>query len=83
MAIVAAIRALARWKFPPKSTTKLQRMLGHLPGPIHPTRSVLVVGFGGGITAGTFTTIQACSNDRSWATDPATSRAISPKNYGG
>jgi spermidine synthase len=36
---------------------KLQRMLGHLPGLIHPNpRSVLVVGFGGGITAGTFTT---------------------------
>src|SRR5258706_8887454 len=36
---------------------KLQRMLGHLPGLIHPgARSVLVVGFGGGITAGTFKT---------------------------
>src|SRR5258706_3565255 len=36
---------------------KLQRMLGHLPGLIHPgPRSVLVVGFGGGITAGTFIT---------------------------
>jgi spermidine synthase len=36
---------------------KLQRMLGHLPGLIHPNpRSVLVVGFGGGVTAGTFTT---------------------------
>src|SRR5258706_15395144 len=35
----------------------LQRMLGHLPGLIHPNpRSVLVVGFGGGITAGTFKT---------------------------
>jgi spermidine synthase len=36
---------------------KLQRMLGHLPALIHPNpRSVLVVGFGGGVTAGTFTT---------------------------
>ena len=36
---------------------KLQRMLGHLPGLIHrDPKSVLVVGFGGGITAGTFTT---------------------------
>ena len=35
---------------------KLQRMLGHLPGLINPgARSVLVVGFGGGVTAGTFT----------------------------
>jgi spermidine synthase len=36
---------------------KLQRMLGHLPALIHKDpKSVLVVGFGGGITAGTFTT---------------------------
>jgi spermidine synthase len=36
---------------------RLQRMLAHLPGLMHPApRSVLVVGFGGGITAGTFTT---------------------------
>lgn len=35
---------------------RLQRMLGHLPGLMHGNpRSVLVVGFGGGITAGTFT----------------------------
>ena len=36
---------------------RLQRMLAHLPGLMHGNpRSVLVVGFGGGITAGTFTT---------------------------
>ncbi len=36
---------------------RLQRMLAHVPGLMHPApRSVLVVGFGGGITAGTFTT---------------------------
>jgi spermidine synthase len=36
---------------------RLQRMLAHLPALIHGNpRSVLVVGFGGGITAGTFTT---------------------------
>ena len=36
---------------------KLQRMLGHLPALIHSApRSVLIVGFGGGVTAGTFTT---------------------------
>ena len=36
---------------------RLQRMLAHLPGLMHGNpRSVLVVGFGGGVTAGTFTT---------------------------
>jgi len=36
---------------------RLQRMLAHLPALIHgDPRSVLVVGFGGGITAGAFTT---------------------------
>jgi spermidine synthase len=36
---------------------RLQRMLGHLPALIHPApRSVLVVGFGAGVTAGTFVT---------------------------
>jgi spermidine synthase len=36
---------------------RLQRMLAHVPGLMHDNpRSVLVVGFGGGITAGTFTT---------------------------
>ena len=34
---------------------RLQRMLGHLPALIHPNpRSVLIVGFGAGVTAGTF-----------------------------
>jgi spermidine synthase len=34
---------------------RLQRLLGHLPGLLHPNpRSVLVVGFGAGVTAGTF-----------------------------
>ena len=34
---------------------RLQRMLGHLPALLHPNpRSVLVVGFGAGVTAGTF-----------------------------
>jgi len=36
---------------------RLQRMLGHLPALIHPQpRSVLVVGFGAGVTAGSFVT---------------------------
>jgi spermidine synthase len=35
---------------------KLQRMVGHLPGLIHPNpRSVLGIGFGAGVSAGTFT----------------------------
>ncbi len=35
---------------------RLQRMLGHLPALVHPQpRSVLVVGFGAGVTAGSFT----------------------------
>jgi len=35
---------------------RLQRMLGHLPALAHPgLKSVLVVGFGAGVTAGTFT----------------------------
>jgi len=34
---------------------RLQRMLGHLPGLLHPNpHSVLIVGFGAGVTAGTF-----------------------------
>jgi|RhiMethySRZTD1v2_1073278.scaffolds.fasta_scaffold42455_1 spermidine synthase len=34
---------------------RLQRMLGHLPGLIHPNpKSVLIVGFGAGVTAGSF-----------------------------
>jgi spermidine synthase len=34
---------------------RLQRMLGHLPAMLHPNpRSVLVVGFGAGVTAGSF-----------------------------
>ena len=39
------------------SDMRLQRMLGHLPGLLHPNpRSVLTVGFGAGVTAGTFVT---------------------------
>jgi spermidine synthase len=36
---------------------RLQRMLGHLSGLLNPkSRSVLVVGFGAGVTAGSFVT---------------------------
>jgi spermidine synthase len=35
---------------------KLQRMVGHLPGMLHPNaKSVLGIGFGAGVSAGTFT----------------------------
>jgi spermidine synthase len=35
---------------------RLQRMLGHLPAMLHPDpKSVLIIGFGAGVTAGTFT----------------------------
>jgi spermidine synthase len=35
---------------------KLQRMVGHLPGMLHPhPRSILGIGFGAGVSAGTFT----------------------------
>ena len=35
---------------------KLQRMVGHLPGLLHPNpKSVLGIGFGAGVSAGTFT----------------------------
>jgi spermidine synthase len=42
---------------------RLQRMLGHLPALIHPhPRSILVVGCGAGITAGSFTTYPEVTN---------------------
>jgi spermidine synthase len=42
---------------------RLQRMLGHLPGLIHPNpRSVLVVGCGAGVTAGSFLTYPSVTN---------------------
>jgi spermidine synthase len=42
------------------SDMRLQRMLGHLPALLSPNpRSVLVVGFGAGVTAGTFLTYPA------------------------
>ena len=42
---------------------RLQRMLGHIPGLIHPEpRSVLVVGCGAGVTAGSFLTYPSVTN---------------------
>jgi spermidine synthase len=66
---------------------RLQRMLGHLPGLIHKDpRSVLVVGFGGGVTAGTFTTypgvqrIVICELEP--LIPPTSTRFFAKENYG-
>ena len=66
---------------------KLQRMLGHLPGLIHPNpRSVLVVGFGGGITAGTFTTYPSMQRivicELEPLIPPTSTRYFAEQNYG-
>jgi spermidine synthase len=66
---------------------KLQRMLGHLPGLIHPNpRSVLVVGFGGGITAGTFTTYPSVQRivicELEPLIPPVSTRYFAQQNYG-
>ncbi len=66
---------------------KLQRMLGHLPGLIHPNpRSVLIVGFGGGVTAGTFTTYPNVSRivicELEPLIPPASTRYFAKENYG-
>jgi len=66
---------------------KLQRMLGHLPALIHPNpHSVLIVGFGGGVTAGTFTTypnidrIVICELEP--LIPPTSTRYFAKENYG-
>ena len=42
---------------------KLQRMVGHLPGLLHPNpKSVLGIGFGAGVSAGTFTRYPGIEN---------------------
>ena len=66
---------------------KLQRMLGHLPGLIHPNpRSVLVVGFGGGITAGTFKTYPSIQRivicELEPLIPPISTRYFADQNYG-
>jgi len=65
---------------------RLQRMLGHLPALIHPDpRSVLIVGFGAGVTAGTFVVypeikrIVICEIEK--IIPPATSRYFGAENY--
>ncbi len=65
---------------------RLQRMLGHLPALIHPDpQSVLIVGFGAGVTAGTFVVypeikrIVICEIEK--IIPPATSRYFGAENY--
>jgi spermidine synthase len=66
---------------------KLQRMLGHLPGLIHGNpRSVLVVGFGGGVTAGAFTTYPSVKRivicELEPLIPPVSTRYFLKENYG-
>jgi len=65
---------------------KLQRMVGHLPGILHPhPTSVLGIGFGAGVSAGTFTrypTIQritVCEIEP--VIPPISTRFFAPQNY--
>jgi spermidine synthase len=65
---------------------RLQRMLGHLPALVHPKpKSVLIVGFGAGVTAGTFVThpdierIVICEIEP--LIPPASTRYFARENY--
>jgi spermidine synthase len=65
---------------------RLQRMMGHLPALVHPApRSVLVVGFGAGVTAGSFTLypevrrIVVCELER--LIPPASDEFFGKQNY--
>jgi spermidine synthase len=65
---------------------KLERMLGHIPALLHPKpKSVLIVGFGAGVTAGTFTRypeierIVICEMEP--LVPPATTRYFNRENY--
>jgi spermidine synthase len=65
---------------------RLQRMLGHLPALIHPhPRSVLIVGFGAGVTAGTFVVhpeiekIHICEIEK--IIPPVSTRYFNAENY--
>jgi spermidine synthase len=65
---------------------RLQRMLGHLPALLHPDlKSVLIVGFGAGVTAGTFVNypsvrqINICEMEP--LIPPTSTRYFSAQNY--
>jgi spermidine synthase len=58
---------------------RLQRMLGHLPALVHShPRSVLVVGFGAGVTAGTFVTHPSVERIVICEIEPLIVRAVAP-----
>ena len=66
---------------------KLQRMVGHLPALLHPNpKSVLGIGFGAGVSAGTFTRypsiehITVCEIEQ--VIPPTSTRYFSLQNYG-
>jgi spermidine synthase len=66
---------------------KLQRMVGHLPGLLHPNpKSVLGIGFGAGVSAGTFTRyptiekITVCEIEP--RIPPISARFFAKENYG-
>jgi spermidine synthase len=66
---------------------RLQRMLGHMPALVHPQpQSVLIVGFGAGVTAGTFVLhpdirrIAVCEMEP--IVPPAATRFFARENYG-
>jgi spermidine synthase len=66
---------------------RLQRMLGHLPALVHPNpRSVLVVGCGAGVTAGSFTVYPGMTNitlcEMEPLVPPLAARYFSRENYG-
>jgi spermidine synthase len=65
---------------------RLQRMMGHIPALLHPgPRSVLVVGFGAGVTAGSFVpypgmgSIVICELEK--LIPPASDEFFGPENY--
>jgi len=65
---------------------KLQRMVGHLPALLHPNpKSVLGIGFGAGVSAGTFTrypgieSITICEIEP--VIPPTSTRFFAPQNY--
>ena len=65
---------------------KLQRMVGHLPALLHPDpKSILGIGFGAGVSAGTFTRypgiehITVCEIEP--VIPPASTRFFAPQNY--
>jgi spermidine synthase len=66
---------------------RLQRMLGHLPALLHPEpRSVLVVGCGAGVTAGSFTLHPGVEKITICEIEPLIPKAVTPyfnpENYG-